>query len=226
MGKYDFEGVEQPTNFEQKCPCILVLDVSGSMSGNPITQLNEGLQKFQSDIMNDPIAKKRLEVGIVTFESSVNVVQEPKLIDQFQMPYLETGGSTMLVDGVREAIKLVEKRKSWLRETGQNFYRPYVVLITDGQPDGGQDVNGLGTEIRQGVNGKHFNFWAFGVEGANMEMLKSISDPSTPPLYITNCDFAGFFKWLSNSMDKISKSKSGDKIDLTPENPGLFQHTV
>ena len=121
---------------------------------------------------------------------------------------------------------MAEGRKVWYKDTGQNYYRPYVILITDGAPDSDQDVTGLAQEIRQKVSGKHFNFWAFGVEGAEMSMLESISDPSAPPLMIANCDFAGFFQWLSNSMEKIVKSRPGDNIDLTPKKPNLFQHTV
>ena len=225
MGKYDFGG-EQPVNYEQKCPCILVLDVSGSMDGRSINQLNDGLEKFSRDVMDDQITKSRLEVGIVTFGSSVSVAQEPKLIDQFDMPRLSANGTTKLVDGVREGIRMAEGRKLWYRDTGQNYYRPYVILITDGASDSDQDIAGLAQEIQRGVSGKHFNFWAFGVEDADMNMLQSISDPSAPPLLITNCDFAGFFKWLSNSVEKVVRSREGDKIDFTPEKPTLFQHTV
>ena len=45
MAKNDFSA-EAAENYEQKCLCVLVLDVSGSMSGEPIQELNKGLQDF------------------------------------------------------------------------------------------------------------------------------------------------------------------------------------
>src|SRR5688572_14183613 len=54
-------------NPEPRCPCILLLDTSGSMAGMPITQLNEGIKVFRNELMQDPLAMKRVEIAIVTF---------------------------------------------------------------------------------------------------------------------------------------------------------------
>ena len=48
---------EEPSNFEQKCLCVLVLDVSGSMSGSPINLLNEGLRRFQEELLQEIVLK-------------------------------------------------------------------------------------------------------------------------------------------------------------------------
>ncbi len=66
MGRLD-ESVEFATNPDPRCPCVLLLDTSGSMSGPPINALNEGLQAFQDDIQNDQLAQRRVELAIVTF---------------------------------------------------------------------------------------------------------------------------------------------------------------
>lgn len=55
------------SNPEPRCPCILLLDVSGSMSGRPINELNAGLVTFRDELLADPLALKRVELGIVTF---------------------------------------------------------------------------------------------------------------------------------------------------------------
>ena len=47
-------------------------------------------------------------------------------------------------------------------------------------------------------------------------MLKNVSN-QFPPKYIKGTDFSTFFKWLSDSMGKISKSKVGDKLDIRPK---------
>ena len=49
MAKNDF-STETASNFEQKCLCILALDVSGSTGGEPIKALNAGLKEFYEDI--------------------------------------------------------------------------------------------------------------------------------------------------------------------------------
>lgn len=215
MADNDFAG-EAPVNYEQKCPCVLVLDVSGSMSGEPIRQLNEGLKEFHREVLNDETASSRLEVSIVTFGSNIEEVQSFALLENFDMPDLDTNGSTRLVDGAREGIRLVEERKKWYKSTGQTYYRPYIILMTDGHPDSDQDTNGLSTEVQQGVDDKHFNFWAFGVEGADMNLLNDISHPQFKPQKLKGVDFVKFFKWLSSSMSSITNSHEGEKIDISP----------
>lgn len=55
------------SNPEPRCPCILLLDVSGSMNGRPINELNAGLVTFRDELLADSLALKRVELGIVTF---------------------------------------------------------------------------------------------------------------------------------------------------------------
>src|SRR5262249_9178727 len=62
-----FAGAEFADNPEPRCPCLLLLDPSGSMSGQPIAQLNEGIAAFKSELTADTMAAKRVEVGIVSF---------------------------------------------------------------------------------------------------------------------------------------------------------------
>lgn len=209
-------GGESPDNYEQKCLCVLVLDVSGSMAGNPIDQLNQGLKDFQKELQNDFVAAQRIEVAIVTFGSTVDTLVQPKLSADFEMPTLKTSGSTKLVDGVRMGINLVEERKNWYKSTGQTYYRPWIMLITDGEPDSDQDVIGLSNEIRQKVDNKGFSFYAVGVEGYNHSKLSQICHPTTPPLPLRGLAFNELFKWLSASISLVSKSVEGQQLQLPP----------
>ncbi len=215
----DFSA-ESPQNYEQKSVCCFVVDVSYSMSGAPISALNQGLVDFHHEITNDSTCANRLEIAIVEFSSNVDVLQQPALVENFTMPLLQTKGSTALVDGVRAGLQLVDTRKSWYKSTGQPYLRPWVILITDGAPDGGQDVNGLSQEIRKGVQDKKFVFLAIGVDGADMSVLNQISSPDMPPAQLQGLKFADFFKWVSASMSVVAGSKDGDKINLP--NPGAW----
>jgi uncharacterized protein YegL len=209
-----FEG-KSPDNYEQKCLCVLVVDVSGSMSGQPINELNKGLSEFQKEVIADFVASQRLEVSIVTFGSSVICIQEPELVNNFKMPKLVTSGTTKLVDAVRLAMDIVENRKRWYKETGQNYYRPMIVLITDGEPDEDQDLTGLSYEVSTKVASKNFMFYSLGVRGYNHQKLNQICS-TPPPLPLDGYKFSQFFSWLSNSIGIITKSSEGDTLMLPP----------
>jgi uncharacterized protein YegL len=207
-------AVETPRNYEQKCLCILVLDVSGSMQGAPIDALNQALRDFRAEVEEDFNASSRLEVGIVTFSDVIEVAQEPTLIDGMKDITLTASGLTYLVDGVRTAVNMVKTRKSYYQETGQKYYRPWIILFTDGAPDRGQDIEGLSAEIRNEVERKGFMFYPIGVEGADMTVLEQIAHPSTPPMKLQGLKFVEFFRWLSNSMAIITSSKEGQTVSL------------
>lgn len=207
-------AVETPKNYEQKCLCVLVLDVSGSMQGAPIDALNQALRDFRAEVEEDFNASSRLEIGIVTFSDVIDVVQEPTLVEGMAHHELKAAGLTYLVDGVRTAINMIKTRKSYYQETGQKYYRPWIVLFTDGAPDRGQDIEGLSAEIKEGVDRKNFMFYPIGVEGADMEILSKIAHPSAPPMKLQGLKFVEFFKWLSNSMAIITSSKEGQNVQL------------
>ncbi len=209
-----FQG-ETPENFDTRCLCVLVLDTSISMKGDPIDELNKGLSGFGDFLKAKNSTRFSVEVSIITFNSTTECVQEPSLVDSMddtdKLP-LKVAGSTKLVEGVRTAIKKVEERKQWYRNNGIGFFRPWIVLMTDGYPDQDQDINGLADEIKIGHNGKHFAFLPMGVQGADPSFLKKISTPEFPPLPIDWQKFNEVFKWLSNSLDKVSQSTEGESV--------------
>ncbi len=220
MSENNFEtfsfGGESPENYEQKCLCVLVLDVSGSMSGNRIDAVNQGIKKFQQELQANFVAAQRIEVAIVTFGSTVETIVQPKLSADFEMPKLKTAGSTKLVDGVRMAINIVEERKNWYKSTGQTYYRPWIMLVTDGEPDSDQDVAGLSRELREKIDRKGFMFYAVGVEGYDHTKLSQICHPLTPPMPLKGLAFEEFFTWLSASITLVSQSVEGQTLQLPP----------
>ena len=109
MAKNDFSA-EAAENYEQKCLCVLVLDVSGSMGGQPIEELNKGLQDFYNEISADATTSQRLEVSLITFSHIVKTIQEPALVENFTMPALQAGGSTAMATAVHNAIDKVAAR--------------------------------------------------------------------------------------------------------------------
>ena len=215
MAKNDFSA-ESAENYEQKCLCVLVLDVSGSMRGKPIEELNNGLQDFYNEIKDDETTSQRLEISIMTFNESVQTIQEPALVDNFVMPILKAQGSTALVDAVNEAIEKVEARKQWYKSTGQTYYRPWIILMTDGEPDEGQDIDALGARIKADTEAKHYVFMPIGVEGADMGVLQKIAGTGMAAMKLQGLKFTQFFQWLSASMGTIVTHTEGQKVSIAP----------
>lgn len=213
MAKNDFSA-EAAQNYEQKCLCVLVLDVSGSMRGKPMDELNKGLQDFYNEIADDVTTSQKLEVSLITFNHIVKTIQEPALVENFTMPTLTATGSTAMVNAVNEAIDKVEARKNWYKETGQTYYRPWIILMTDGEPDDDQDVDTLAARIKKETDGKHFQFLPIGVEGANMAILDKIKG-NISPMKLQGTKFSSFFKWLSASMGTIVEAKEGEQVDIS-----------
>jgi uncharacterized protein YegL len=184
------------------------------MSGSAIQELNEGLKSFYRDIQADSTTSNRLEVSIVTFNDLVQTIVQPSLVSKFTVPTLSASGGTLLVDGVQEGIKISRLRKNWYKQTGQPYYRPWIILMTDADPDHRQSLSGLATEIKQGMANKEFFFLAIGVQSADMSKLKTIADPSMPAMKLQGLKFSEFFKWLSASMTTVTNSKDGSMVNL------------
>jgi uncharacterized protein YegL len=208
------EAVEFAENPEPRCPCILLLDVSGSMSGAPIQALNEGLKVFQKELSQDNLAKKRVEVAIVAFSDTVQVVQDFANPDDFTLPILTAGGLTHTGTAINKALDMIQARKTRYRVNGVSYYRPWVFLITDGEPQGEpvEMVAKAAQRIHDEETSKRMAFFAVGVEGANLSRLSQLSVRS--PLQLKGLSFRELFIWLSASLESVSHSKLDDQVPL------------
>lgn len=200
-------------NLEPRCPLILLLDNSGSMSGQPIDELNRGLITFVESIKKDALASKRVEVAIISF-GPVKLVQDFVTIDQFTSPNLQSDGGTPMGAAIQYALNLLENRKQTYKNYGTQYYRPWVWLITDGAPT--DNWHNAAQLVRNGETNKKFTFFAVGVEGANMSILRQISSPEREPLKLKGLDFASMFQWLSTSLAQVSQSRAGTQVAFEP----------
>ncbi|MEH1998010.1 MAG: VWA domain-containing protein [Nostoc sp.] len=203
------EFVENPEN---RCPVILLLDTSGSMSGQPIQELNQGLAAFKEDVLKDSQASLSVEVAMITFGSIANLIQDFVTIDQFTPPILEADGLTPMGTAIEYALDFLENRKQTYKDNGILYYRPWVFLITDGAPTDSWDS--AAQRLREAEAQSRLSFFAVGVKGADMNILKQISPPERPPVMLNGLDFRELFVWLSASMKRVSSGKVGQAVAL------------
>lgn len=204
-------------NPEPRVPCVLLLDVSGSMGGNPIDELNEGLVVYKDELVADALASKRVEVAIVTFGGDVQTACDFTTAESFSPPTLTATGDTPMGAAINQAIDMVHGRKQVYRTNGIAYYRPWIFLITDGAPT--DDWQTAAQRVIQGETSKAFSFFAVGVEGANFDILKQLS--KREPLRLKGLRFRDLFQWLSNSQQSVSRSTPGEEVPLqNPVTPG------
>ena len=128
---------ESAVNQEMKCLCVFVLDVSGSMRGARIEALNQGMKDFYNEIQTGSSVSEKLidqlEVAIIQYDEEAQILRNPALLDEEEVPptLTERGSTTETVIAMEEAIRMVEERKAWYKETGQKYYRPWIVVMTD-----------------------------------------------------------------------------------------------
>jgi uncharacterized protein YegL len=212
-----FETTDFADNPEPRCPCLLLLDTSGSMqTNNAIAELNAGLVTFKEELAADTLAMKRVEIAIVTF-GPPQVVSEFHTAETFVPPPLVASGDTPMGAAIITGLELLRRRKESYRANGISFYRPWVFLITDGEPT--DDWQAAAAAVRAGEDRKSFAFFAVGVENANMATLAQIS--AREPLRLRGLQFRSLFQWLSSSMRSVSQSTPGDTVPMAnPAAPG------
>ena len=205
----DFDQVAVNTDFdanpEDRCPVVLLLDNSASMTGAPLDALNDGLRLFRDSLSQDPLARKRVEVAVVSF-GPVSVVSDFQTVDTFEPPRLAPASDTPMGAAIVKGLDLIESRKQAYRDNGIKYYRPWIFLITDGAPT--DDWAEAARRVHEGVERKRLVFFAVGVAGANMTTLTSISPRE--PRKLDGLNFRELFVWLSNSLRAVSGSRPED----------------
>jgi uncharacterized protein YegL len=196
-------------NPEPRCPCLLLLDTSGSMRGQPIRELNAGIKAFKDELVADSLASKRVDLSIISF-GPPQVLSDWRTVDMFQPPILEAANDTPMGAAIELAIQQVEDRKQVYKQQGIAYYRPWIWLLSDGAPTDSWHRSAI--KVREGEEARKFAFFAVGVENADMGILSKIA--TRQPLKLNGLRFRDMFVWLSKSMSQISHSQINDEIKL------------
>lgn len=215
--EFEDVGLVTDTGANKRLLCSLVLDTSGSMGGDPIRDLNAGLQNLVSDLCSHGVASEVVELSIIRFGGRVQQVQDFTTPDAVQVPALAASGGTPMGEAVEVAVQTLRRRTAELRAQGVDLLVPWVFLITDGQP-----TDSIARACQLAAEGdadrsdrkRAFMLFAVGTETADFNRLKKIS-PARPPLRLADCDFPALFKFVSQSLGQASASQPGQAVQAT-----------
>jgi uncharacterized protein YegL len=215
--------------------CALLLDTSRSMRGEKIRGLEAGVRAYRDYLAKDPLAKDTVETAVVTFSTDANVAHTFSNVDQMPEVSLKAEGWTAMGAAIDKGIALIEERKAHYREEGVDYYRPFLVLITDGGPTdikGKQKLAEYAQKIQDGAKSKKFYPLFFGTKNADFDKLKQLVGPTGAVVGIDEVRFEEVFQWLSRSVSGLKDSLPGDQIQLedptkmTTSNPNPFAFEV
>lgn len=215
---YDLIRIEDLINNPTaRIPICLCLDTSSSMAGAPISELNEGVQMFYDAIANDEMAVHSAEICIVTFGHNgfECLADFASLNVQRNSPTLIANGLTPMGEAVNLGLDLLDKRKDEYKNRGVDYYQPWLVLMTDGAPNGDSgELQRAISRCVEAVQAKRLTIFPIGIgNDADMSVLAQFS-PNRSPLRLKGLCFNKFFEWLSKSISAVSASMPGESVKL------------
>jgi uncharacterized protein YegL len=215
----------------QRTPCMLVLDASGSMAtkipGKTTTrmdELNRGLKLLKTELCADDTASMRVQLAIVCVGGSshnAELIMDWTDAADFEPPELAATGPTPLARGMRLALHHVDQQKRELNKHGIPYTRPWVMVISDGEPSDDPNVwKGIVEECRAAEAARRCVIFPIGVEDGDLGVLQELS--STRAARLSSTRFSEYFQWLSASLGCVSRSRTGDSVALPATDPWTY----
>jgi uncharacterized protein YegL len=220
----------------RRLPIYFLIDISESMVGEPIMQVEEGLATIIQALKTDPHAMETVWVSIIVFAGQAKTLVPLQEIVSFYPPRFPIGSGTSLSKGLGHLMH--ELRKSIVKTTYEQKgdWKPIVFLFTDGAPT--DDTKMAITEWKQNWQ-RTANMIA--ISFGNEVDTQSLGELTDHVLTFKNTDttaYKHFFKWVTDSIktssESVEKNSSGfelakvdgetlSRIDLTkPTRPEQY----
>ena len=184
----------------RKLPVYLVLDVSGSMMGEPINSVNNGVQMMTSALKKDPYALETAYISVITFASDVVQTVPLTEINSFQPPQLSASGGTSLGGALAKVAECADREVQKSTPDQKGDWKPLVFIMTDGIPT---------DDPKPGIEEFRKRKWgvvvACAVPGADERLLTQITENVVKLETSDQNSFAAFFKWVSASISTSSR---------------------
>lgn len=194
----------------RRLPVYLLLDTSGSMNGEPIEAVKNGLQVLVSALRQDPQALETAALSVITFDTSAKQLVPLTDLASFQPPSFSASGTTALGEGLTLLADRIEVEVTKTTPTAKGDWKPLVFIMTDGNPtdDWRKGLDRL-KKVRTGM----VLACAVG-QGVDTSVLKQITE-SVVQLDTTDASvIKGYFKWVSSSISVGSAKVDSAQKDV------------
>lgn len=210
-------------------PVLLLLDVSGSMSGEKIQNLNAAVRDMLDVFRGNETSETEIWVSIITFGSEVTLHQPLASANDTQWQTLSASGMTPLGVALEMAKAIIEDKNV----VPSRAYRPTVVLVSDGQPSDSWK-GALRDFVNEGRSAKCDRMaMAIGADADEAVLGAFIEGTENPLFYAENArQMKDFFKFVTMSVTIRTKSQApnaippASSIDVQPATIGARQGSV
>jgi uncharacterized protein YegL len=204
----------------RRLPVYLLLDVSGSMGGDPIEATRQGMKSLLGELKGDPQALETVWISVITFASQARQVAPLTELILAREPELNAGGSTSLGAALRMLLDSVRKEVRRTTAEQKGDWKPLVFLMTDGEPT--DDWEAAADQVKQAKLGNIIALAAG--PAANEQKLKRITDTVVRLHDLQPGALQAFFKWVSSSVSVSSLSMAANAnapVTLPPPPPEI-----
>lgn len=212
MSQSDWAVELNDENPDPRVSCVVLADVSGSMQGAPIAALERGYAAFTQYLNNDVLASKRVEVAVVTFGTVATVLVPMQEARGLQPTRFTASGRTNMAAGVHLALDIIEDRKAAYKAAGLQYYRPWILLLTDGQANQ-EGFDEAVARLNATESARGVTIFAVGAgPHVDWQQLSRLSI-QRGPAPLDGLKYEELFEWLSASLSNVSNSTEFARTD-------------
>lgn len=186
----------------RKLPIYLLLDTSGSMNGEPIEAVKNGVDMLVSTLLSDPYALETAYLSVITFDSAAQQLVQLTELPKFQAPQLQAAGCTALGGALALLAQRIDTEVTTTTAEQKGDWRPLVFIMTDGKPT--DDLQFGLEQFRQRKTGMVVACAAG--QGADTATLQQITPNVVQLATADSSTIKAFFKWVSASISTSSKA--------------------